>query len=140
MFYVANVITLSIFPELLWKLNLLVCYKLNRFRPPRVNQFAIRALLLGGYSSFIPLDKMFFYGYWKALPSGSLLMLHIALTLFTWCNGLCCNFSNYYLNNYNIILHYVCFYHCLSGWNYIISLTPSYWRKHLTNLPFDLNS
>ena len=39
MFYVANVIKFSVFLVLLWKSNLIVCYKLNIFRPPRVNQF-----------------------------------------------------------------------------------------------------
>ena len=82
MFYVANVITLSVVFELLWKFTLLIRYKLNIFRPPRVNQFDIRTLLFGCYARFIPLDKMVFYGYWKALPSGSSSMLHIALTLF----------------------------------------------------------
>ena len=44
MFYVASVIPFIVFLELLWKPNLLICYKLNGFRPPRVNQFYIRAL------------------------------------------------------------------------------------------------
>ena len=77
MFYLANVIKSSVVLELLWKLTLLVCYKLNILRPPRVNKFDIRALLFGGNARFIPLDKMVFYGYWKALPSGSSLMLNI---------------------------------------------------------------
>ena len=49
------------------------------------DQFDIRALLLGGYSRFIPLDKRVFYSYWKSLPSGSFLMLHITLTFFPLC-------------------------------------------------------
>ena len=61
MFYVAHVIKLSVFLELLWKSTLLVRYKLNRLRPPRVNHFDIRALLSGGYARFIPLDKMALY-------------------------------------------------------------------------------
>ena len=117
MFYVANVIALSIVSELPWNSILLVRYKLNIFRPPRVNQFNILALLFGGYPRFISLDKMVFYCYWKALSSGSSLMLHIDLTLFPLCNGLCCSLSNYYLNNSNSVLRYVCFYYCLSGWN-----------------------
>ena len=88
MFHVSSVITLRVFLELLWKFTLLVCYKLNRFRPPRVNQFDIRALLFSSYARFIPLDKMVFYGYWKDMPSGSSLMLHIALIFFPLCNGL----------------------------------------------------
>ena len=64
-FYVANVIKLRLVSELLWKFNLLARYKLNIFRPPRVNQFDIRALLFGGYARFTPLDKTVFYGYWK---------------------------------------------------------------------------
>ena len=55
MFYVANVITFSVFVELLWKFTSLVRYKLNRFRPPRVNQFYICALKFGGYARLIPL-------------------------------------------------------------------------------------
>ena len=62
-FYVDNVITLSVVSEFLWNFTLLVRYKLNVFRPPRVNQFDIHALLFGGYTRFIPLDKMVFYGY-----------------------------------------------------------------------------
>ena len=45
MSYVANVITVSVLLDLLYKSTLLVHYKLNVFRPPRVNQFDIRALL-----------------------------------------------------------------------------------------------
>ena len=71
MFYVANVITLSVYLELLWKFTLLVRYKLNIFRPPWVNHFYIRELLFGGYARFVPLDEMVFYGYWKYLPSVS---------------------------------------------------------------------
>ena len=55
MFHVANVIMFSVFLELLCKFTLLVRYKLNRFRPPQVNHFDIRALLFGGYIRFIPL-------------------------------------------------------------------------------------
>ena len=58
MFYVASVIPLSARLELLWKCTLLVHYKLNIFRTPRVNQIDIRALLFVGYSIYIPLDKM----------------------------------------------------------------------------------
>ena len=101
MFYVANVITFSVFSELLWKFTLLVHYKLNRFQPPQVNQFDSRALLYGSYDRFIPLYKMAFYGYWKSLPSVSFPMLHIGSTLFILCNVLCCSLSNY---NIKIIL------------------------------------
>ena len=101
MFYVANVIILSAVLELLWKFTLLVRYKLNIFQPPQVNQFDICAQLFGGCARFIPLDKIVLYGYWEALPSVSLLMLHITLTLFPLCNGLYCSLSNYYLNNSN---------------------------------------
>ena len=45
-----------------------------KYIPPGVNQFDIRAPLFGGYARFILLDNMVFYGYWKALPSGSSLM------------------------------------------------------------------
>ena len=76
---------------------LLVRYKLNRFWPPRVNQFDISALLFGGYASFTPLDKMVFYDYWKALLSDSLSMLYIALKLFKFYNGICCSLFNYSL-------------------------------------------
>ena len=81
MFYVANVITLSVVLEVLWNFTLIVHYQLNRFQPSRVNQFDIRALLFGGYARFIPLDKMVFHGYWRALTSGISLMLHTVLTL-----------------------------------------------------------
>ena len=58
MFYVANVITFSVFSYLLCKSTLLVCYQFNRLRPPQVNQFDISALLFGGYARFILLGKM----------------------------------------------------------------------------------
>ena len=58
MFYIVNAIKFSVFSELLWKYNLLVCYELNRFWSPRVNQFDISAILFGGYTRFLPLDKM----------------------------------------------------------------------------------
>ena len=140
MFYVANIVTLIIVSELLWKSTLLIRYKLNSFHPPMVNQFDIRALLFGCYARFIPLDKTVFYGYWKTLPSSSFLVLHIALTLFPLCNGLCCSLSNYYFNNYNSVLHYVCFYYFLSGWNYIIFPTLNYRRNKLTELSCDVSS
>ena len=59
-----------------------------------MNQFDILGLLFGGYARFIQLDKIVFYGYWKSLTSGSLLMLHIALTLFPLYNGLGCSLFN----------------------------------------------
>ena len=62
MLLVAKIIALSVVLELLWKSTLLVCYKLNIFRPPQVNHFDIRALLFGGYARFILLDRMVFYG------------------------------------------------------------------------------
>ena len=43
-------------------------------------------------------------------------------------------------NNYNSVCRYVCFYHFLIGWNYIIYLTHHYWRKHLTKLSYDVSS
>ena len=55
MFYVANVITFSMFSELLWKFTLLIRYKLSILWPLRVNQFGIPAMLFGGYSRFIQL-------------------------------------------------------------------------------------
>ena len=139
MFSVANVITLSVVPELLWKFTLIVRYKLGIFRPPRVNQLDICGLLFRGYARFIPLDKMVSYGYWKTLPSGSSLMLHIALRLFPLYNGICCRLFNYYPNNHNIVLCYMCFYYWLSGLNCIIYPTPNYWRKHLTELSYDVS-
>ena len=53
MFYLSDVVTISVFLKLLSKFNLLVRYKLNGFRPPRVNQFDMRALLFCGYTMFI---------------------------------------------------------------------------------------
>ena len=128
MLCVANVITYIVVLELLSNFSSLVHYNLNRFRSPWVKQFDILALLFGGYARFIPLNKMVFYGYFKTLPSSSSSMLYIALTLFPLCNVLCCSIYHYYLNNSNIVLRYVCFYYCLSGWNYIISLTTNYWK------------
>ena len=55
MLYVANVIPFSVFLELLCKSTLIVRYKLNSFRPPRVNRFDTIALLFGGYARFMPL-------------------------------------------------------------------------------------
>ena len=110
MFYLANVIRLNVVLELLRKSTLLVDYRLNFFWPPRVKQFDIRALLFGGYARFIPLDKMVFYGYWKALPYVSSWILHIALTFFLLCSVLCCSLSNYCINSYNINLFCLCFF------------------------------
>ena len=33
----------------------------------------------------------------------------------------------------------LCFYHHICDWNYIIFLIPFYWRKHLTELSFDVS-
>ena len=115
MFYIANTIKLSVVLDLLWKFTLIVCYKLNIFRPPLVNQFYIHALLFGGYSRFIPLDNLVFNGYWKSLTSGSLSMLNLYLTLFPLCNGLCCSLFNYPLEMISIApCRYICFNYCLS--------------------------
>ena len=65
-FYVASSITISAFSKLLWKSTLLVRYRLNRFRPPHVNQFDFCALLFGGYTRFITLDK------WSYMVIGNL--------------------------------------------------------------------
>ena len=73
MFYVPIVIKLSVVLELLWKSTILVLYNLNRFRPLRVNQFNICALLFGGYARFILLDKMVYMDNVN-LPLGSLYM------------------------------------------------------------------
>ena len=73
MIYVAKVITFNVFSELLWKFTSLVRYSLNRFRPPQVNQFDIRALLFEGYARFIPLFKVVIIDPGN-LPSGSSLM------------------------------------------------------------------
>ena len=62
MFYVASVIKVCVFSDVLWKSTLPVRYKLNRFRLPLVNYFDICALLFLCYISFIPLDKMVLYG------------------------------------------------------------------------------
>ena len=73
-----------------------------------MNQFDICSLLFGGYARFIPLDKLIFYGYWKALPSGSSLMSHIASTLFPLFNGIFCSLSNYPLGIFLIALSITC--------------------------------
>ena len=70
-----NVITSILFLELLRKSTLLVRYKLNILRPPRVNHFDNSALLFGGYGSFISLDKMVLYMVYLYLSSGSWSML-----------------------------------------------------------------
>ena len=70
MIYVDNVITLSVFLELLWKFTLLLRYRLNRFRPPWENQFDNCAPLFGGYARFIPLITMVIIENGN-LPSGS---------------------------------------------------------------------
>ena len=62
MFYIASVITFSLFLELRWKSTLLVHYKLNRFRILQVDQFDIRALLFGAYARFVKVDQMVLYG------------------------------------------------------------------------------
>ena len=61
MFYIASVIPFSVSLELLWKSTLLVHYKLNRLRPPRVKQFDIHELLFDGYARFVLLDKIVIY-------------------------------------------------------------------------------
>ena len=45
MYYLASVIAFSVFLELLWRSTLLICYRLNRFQCPQVNQFDICELL-----------------------------------------------------------------------------------------------
>ena len=55
MLYVDNVITSSVFLEIMWNSTLLIHYKLNSFRPPGVKQFGICALLFVFYAKFIPL-------------------------------------------------------------------------------------
>ena len=64
MFYVANVIKFSALSDLLRKSTILVRYKVNSFRPPRVNQIDIRALLLvflssNGYKIDVIYEKKF---------------------------------------------------------------------------------
>ena len=87
MFYVANIIIFSVFLELLRKPTLLVCYKLNRFHPLQVNQFDIHALLFGGYSRFITLDKIVFYGYWRP-TFRQLIFVTFSFENFPFGNGL----------------------------------------------------
>ena len=87
MFYVASVITFSLFFELMWKYTLLVHYKLNIFQPPRVNQFDIFTLLFGVYTSFILLDKLS-YIFNETLPSGSSQMSDLVLRFFPLFCGL----------------------------------------------------
>ena len=134
MFYVASFITFRLFSDFLWKSNLLICYKLNIFRPPQVKQFDMRSLLFGGFARFIPLDKMV-----ETFP----LEVNLCQS-YIWHFLPCviesrCGLTNYYWNNYNIVLGYVCFYHCLSCWKYTIFLTPTYWRKYLTDLSCDIS-
>ena len=110
MFYLASVITFSVFLELLWTSLIFVhCYLEDT---PGLYRYIKWSYMVNG-----------------DLPYGSSYMSQLALALFLLCNGLCCSLPNDYWNNYNIVLRYACFYHYLSGWNYIISLTPNYWRK-----------
>ena len=121
MIYVASVITFNVFFELLWKSTLLVCYKLNRFRPPQVNQFDIPALLFIFYARFVSLDKMVY------IDNRNLSQL--ALTFFHCVMDYYFSLLNYPLGRIIIALWcYVCFYYILSGWNNITILTPNYWR------------
>ena len=100
-----------------------------------MNQFDIRALLFRGYASFIPLDKMVFNGYRKALPSDSYSMLHIDVTLFPFCNELYCIHSNYPLAIILIAFSTTCVsIIAFVAESIIIYLTPNYWKKYLTKL------
>ena len=65
MFYIVNVITFSVFWELLWKSTLLVCYRLNRLRPPLVNQFDICAQLIQRLRQVHNVILSGHYRYWK---------------------------------------------------------------------------
>ena len=138
MFYVANIITLSIFLEVLWKSTLLVYYKLYIFWPPLVNQFDIHGLFFGGYTRFILLDK------WVFMVIGKPCLLKVCnchIQLY-YCFHCVINFIVAFLIIISIILiaprSYMCFYFFLSGLNYIVSLIPKYWRKHLTKLSCDI--
>ena len=62
MFYVDNIIIFCVFLEILWNSTLLIRYKLDKFRPPWVNQFDICVMLFGGYARFIPLYEIVLYG------------------------------------------------------------------------------
>ena len=53
----------------------------------------IIALLFGGYTSFILLDKWFYIVNWN-LTFGTSLMSQLDLTLFPLCNVICCSISN----------------------------------------------
>ena len=54
--------------DLLWKISLLIRYKLDIFRSLWVQQFYICELLFGGYARFIPLDKMVYLYHRKPCP------------------------------------------------------------------------
>ena len=71
MFYVATVITFSIFLELLWKSTLLVCYKLNIFCSAIMNHFDIHKLLIRP-GSYRYIKWSFMFG--GNLPPGSSLV------------------------------------------------------------------
>ena len=68
MLYVANVTTFSVILELLCKFTVLIRYKLNILQPTWVNHFDIHALLFGGYTRLIQLDKMFYIDNGKHYP------------------------------------------------------------------------
>ena len=82
-FYLANVITFSLFLGLLRWYNLLVRYKLNRFRPLRVNQFDICALLFGGYTRFILLGKIVYRYNGKPYPLWNFIDVTVSFDIFS---------------------------------------------------------
>ena len=86
MFYVANVITFSVFQKVLLKFTLLICYKINIFQPPRVNHFDIRALLFWQLCQVHTAIINCQYRSWETFPSGSLSMSKLDLTLFPLSN------------------------------------------------------
>ena len=137
MFYVGSVIIFSIFPQLLKKSTLLVRYKLNRFRSPRVNQFDF----LYCYSQDTPGSYCQIKGSYifsVNLHSGSSSVSQLDLTLFPLCNGIL--FQSLKIssrNNSNSVICYMCFNYRLSRRNIIIILTPNDRIKHSNDLSCD---
>ena len=140
MFYVANVITFSVFMEILQKSTLLISYKFNRIWTPWVNHLIFvhcYLLVIPGSHRQIKCSYMVSVN----LPYGSSSTSQLYLILFPLCNVIL--FQYFKLssqNSSNRFLQYMCFYYCFSDRNCIIYLNTDYWRKHLTKLSCDVSS
>ena len=119
-----------------WTPSLLVCYKLNRFRPPRIE--------LVWYLCTVVWQ---IYQVCTVRLNGILWLLETFLKAvhrrhsYLW-HCFCCVMDSYCnLLNFPLVIIiiapccYVCFCYYLSGWSNIIFLTPNYWRNICTSCP-----